>query len=76
MKKLKYFLFHNVGYRIQEVIYDYECKPYKGYILYYEWSIFGIHGTDTIAVCCSKDALDKELSIRNLTFDTIPMYKK
>lgn len=65
----------NIGYRIQELIYDYDCEPHKGYVLYYEWSLFGVRGSDTIAICCSKTALDKELSIRNLTFDTVPKYK-
>lgn len=75
MKKLKYFLFHNVGYRIEELIYDFGCKPYKGYILYYEWSLFGIRGTETVAICCDKKSLEKELTIRDLKYDSVPKYK-
>lgn len=75
MKKIKNFLFHNNGYRIEEMIYDYEGSPYLGYILHYEWSLFGIRGSDRIAICCDKEILNKELEIRSLNFNDTPKYK-
>lgn len=75
IQKIKYFLFHNNGYRIQELIYDYEDSPQLGYILHYEWVLCGIRGCDTIAICCDKEKLNKELKIRDLTFETVLKYK-
>jgi hypothetical protein len=66
LKRFIHFLFHGCGWSVENRIYYYEGKPYMGYILCYDYVMFGIPTYDRVAACHDKEALQRELDIRGI----------
>jgi hypothetical protein len=56
----------NLGYTIIKRSYNYDGKPYVGYVLAKNYNIFWIPGYDRIGVFCDRETLDQYLELNSI----------
>ena len=66
LKFLKSGFNTNQGYTIIKRTYTYEDKPYIGYVLAINFTIFWIPGYDRIGVFCDRESLDQYLNLHSI----------
>ena len=66
LKFLKSGFNTNQGYTIIKRSYNYEGKPYIGYVLAKNFTIFWIPGYDRIEVFCDRESLEHYLNLHSI----------
>ena len=56
----------NLGYTIIKRSYNYDGKPYVGYVLAKNYNIFWIPGYDRIGVFSDRETLDQYLKLHSI----------